>query len=727
MDLLHPSEYETDGLCEGIPVRKHAAADLEEIGAFKAQEDWGDLVAPTSNYRGILGPEYNFIAVTMPECIPDRLEIVCYANEFGFLYDDVIDISNQSDANIMNDEAMDAFREGSQNGKIDVLRSGKRQIQARILNTMMTIDRPRALVVMRAWATFLEQGSGRQHDQQFQTLEEYLLYRCNDAGQTIWSALLTFGCAITIPEDETDICAGLIKPAFTAACLTNDLFSYDKEYEVAQVVGLHGLVNALWVLMHEHSVSLEVAKNMCRMRIKDEVAKYTRIVKETMSRNDISSGAKRYIELMQYIVSGTVVWTLQCPRYHKNVQYNERQLLRKKDGVAKHPTTYQWPSQKNNTDSYSQSILIDNQKAKMDVFSKSYTSPNEGTRQSSSPTGATYPTNSTSGLRYGFNEGRDWGIVEFSRGVALPKLREEFILEPYHYMSSMPSKGVRHMVIDGIQFWLSVSQQSTAIIRSVINTIHTSSIMLDDVQDGSQLRRGNPSAHIIFGEAQTINAATFQYVQATAEIRRLTNPLCLDIFIEEMRRLFIGQGLDLHWTDRVMCPSLTEYLQMVDGTRLMAAESPHRDQADMEHLCRLLGRYYQIRDDYQNLVSEEVVISSGPKVAKIADKLQYTAQKGFCEDLDEGKFSLPLIHALAHTDKAIHLQGLLHERRRKGRLTKEQKQYILSQMHDAGSLTYVLQLLQALHAELDAEVRRLESIFGQENHEIRLMLALIRL
>ncbi|KAI0520768.1 terpenoid synthase [Xylaria bambusicola] len=718
--LLDPSEYETDGLCEGLLVRKHSVPDLEEIGAFKAQEDWRDLVGPITTFRGSLSPEHNFVAVTMPECVPDRLEIVSYANEFGFLHDD-----------IMNDEAMNAFHEGSQNGKIDVLKSGKRHMQAKILNTMMSIDRPCALVVMRAWTIFLERGSGRQHDRQFQTLAEYLPYRCNDAGQTIWCALVTFGCAITMPEEEMDMCAELIKPGFTAACLTNDLFSYDKENEAAQAAGLGSLVNALCVLMHEHNVSLEVAKDMCRARIKDEVAKYTRIVKETMSRNDISSGAKRFVELMQYTVSGTVVWTLECPRYHKNVQYNERQLLRMKDGVAKHPATHQWASQKNNTASYSQSISIANQKEKMDVFPDSCTSSDEGTRQSSPPTDATYPTDSANSLWYGFIEGRDWDIGKLSHGGALPTLREEFILEPYHYVSSMPSKGIRDMVIDGIKFWLSVPPQSTSIIRNVVNAIHTSSIMLDDVQDGSQLRRGNPSAHIIFGEAQTINAATFQYVQATAEIRRLTNPLCLDIYIEELRSLFLGQSIELHWTTSLQCPSVTEYLQMVDGSRswfrllfhvaetgglfrllarLMAAESPHEDQADMERLCRLLGRFYQIRDDYQNLVSEE-----------------YTAQKGFCEDLDEGKFSLPLIHALAHTDKAVHIQGLLRERHRKGRFTKEQKQYILTHIRGAGSLAYVLQLLRALYGEVEAEVRRLESVFGQENHEMRLMLALVRL
>jgi geranylgeranyl pyrophosphate synthase len=81
------------------------------------------------------------------------------------------------------------------------------------------------------------------------------------------------------------------------------------------------------------------------------------------------------------------------------------------------------------------------------------------------------------------------------------------------------------------------------------------------------LRRGRPSTHVVFGEAQTINSATFQYVQAVAELRKLSNAECIDVFVEEMRSLFIGQGYDLHWTDEVQCPTMKEYLQMVDGSK----------------------------------------------------------------------------------------------------------------------------------------------------------------
>ena len=40
---------------------------------------------------------------------------------------------------------------------------------------------------------------------------------------------------------------------------------------------------------------------------------------------------------------------------------------------------------------------------------------------------------------------------------------------------------------------------------------------LDDIQDGSALRRGRPAAHKVFGEGQTMNSAFFYIVRAVEE------------------------------------------------------------------------------------------------------------------------------------------------------------------------------------------------------------------
>lgn len=86
-NLVDPSTYNDLGLCSSLPLRVHKFAHLADKGALRAQEDWKRLVGPIRNFTGCLSPRFNGIAVAVPECIPERLEIVTYANEFAFLHD----------------------------------------------------------------------------------------------------------------------------------------------------------------------------------------------------------------------------------------------------------------------------------------------------------------------------------------------------------------------------------------------------------------------------------------------------------------------------------------------------------------------------------------------------------------------------------------------------------------------------------------------------------------
>jgi len=142
---------------------------------------------------------------------------------------------------------------------------------------------------------------------------------------------------ITIPNEESELCAQLMRPAWIAAGLTNDLFSWEKECEAARRNGLSYVVNAIWVLKGEHSITTDEAKALCREKIKVAIADYLQVIKRTCNNLKVSLDLRKYIEAMQYSLSGNVVWSLQCPRYHPEAQYNQLQLLRMQYGVAAYP------------------------------------------------------------------------------------------------------------------------------------------------------------------------------------------------------------------------------------------------------------------------------------------------------------------------------------------------------------------------------------------------------
>lgn len=105
---------------------------------------------------------------------------------------------------------------------------------------------------------------------------------------------------------------------------------------------------------------------------------------------------------------------------------------------------------------------------------------------------------------------------------------------------------------------------------------------VDDVEDSSNLRRGVPVAHNIFGTAQTINSANYVYFLALEEIQKLKNPEAIQIYTSELLNLHRGQGMDLFWRDTLTCPTEDDYLEMVGNKtgglfrlaiKLMQAES----------------------------------------------------------------------------------------------------------------------------------------------------------
>ena len=191
---------------------------------------------------------------------------------------------------------------------------------------------------------------------------------------------------------------------------------------------------------------------------------------------------------------------------------------------------------------------------------------------------------------------------------------------------------------------------------------------------------------------------------------------CTGIYERQLKRLHIGQSLDINWTNHVACPTIAEYIDMVDHKtgglfcligNLMQAESLDNlpGNTTIEHLMILLGRYFQIRDDYQNLVSTD-----------------YAVSKGFCEDLDEGKYSLALIHALQYQgSETLQLRAILQERSRKGAMTLEMKKLVQEMIENRRSLDYVRSVLKDMESAVEKEIWRIEEATGITNYVIRLL------
>jgi hypothetical protein len=111
-------------------------------------------------------------------------------------------------------------------------------------------------------------------------------------------------------------------------------------------------------------------------------------------------------------------------------------------------------------------------------------------------------------------------------------------------MKSLPSKGVRDKLADALNLWADLPENTVEQIKELVGDLHTASLMyvppnqplktittthitarLDDIEDGSDLRRGHPAAHSVFGVPQTVNAASFAIVEALRKTHCLSSAI----------------------------------------------------------------------------------------------------------------------------------------------------------------------------------------------------------
>jgi geranylgeranyl diphosphate synthase, type III len=323
-----------------------------------------------------------------------------------------------------------------------------------------------------------------------------------------------------------------------------------------------------------------------------------------------------------------------------------------------------------------------------------------------------------------------------SKNSAWSSEKERILLGPYDYLDSQPGKDIRALLISAFNAWLRVPEDRLAVITKVVGMLHTSSLLVDDVEDSSLLRRGEPVAHSIFGIPQAINSANYVYFLALQQLSTLNSPRVIQIFTEELLNLHRGQGMDLFWRDTLTCPSEADYLEMVHhktgglfrlAVKLMEAESsiptatnsaplangtgagPSHDDSVLSciPLINTIGLMFQILDDLLNLQSPI-----------------YASRKGHAEDLTEGKFSFPVIHAIrTSASTAVNSGGsernnvLLNVLRQKT-TDAEVKRYAVSYMDRMGSFEYTKKVIADLEAKAVQEVARLRNVVGGEDGRI---------
>jgi len=207
--------------------------------------------------------------------------------------------------------------------------------------------------------------------------------------------------------------------------------------------------------------------------------------------------------------------------------------------------------------------------------------------------------------------------------------------------------------------------------------IHNGSLVIDDIEDDSLMRRGKPCLHILYKMDIAINAGCFMYFAPLKIFQLLRKEgkysetvinRAYELYSDEMIKIHLGQGLDIWWHNGNRNPSIDEYLQMCaykTGTlarlsaRLAVLFSNGSNELidEIGSFAEAIGVSFQIQDDILNIVGEEF------------------SQKISCvgEDVYEGKRSLMAIHSIINAPKeeSARLVEILNMKTRDQNLIQE--------------------------------------------------------
>ena len=240
-------------------------------------------------------------------------------------------------------------------------------------------------------------------------------------------------------------------------------------------------------------------------------------------------------------------------------------------------------------------------------------------------------------------------------------------------------------------------------VAAAIELFHNLTLIHDDIEDNSLLRRGKPCLHIEHGIPLALNAGDGLFMMNWKSVLRIKVPAAETlevqrILTEAYSRVMEGQGMELSWRkEAAWAVRKNDYLSMVEkktGALIGAAcevgayigGGSARQRRGLKRFGEKIGVAFQIQDDVLNLVGEEK---------------KYKKEIG--GDITEGKRTLIVIDALEklRNSERRKLLGVLSS----GACDKRILAWTISTLEKNGSIEKTQRFAKELAKEAKAELR----------------------
>lgn len=221
-------------------------------------------------------------------------------------------------------------------------------------------------------------------------------------------------------------------------------------------------------------------------------------------------------------------------------------------------------------------------------------------------------------------------LLGLNNSCDLDQLISRTLLDPVSDFFQRPGKNIRPRLVE-LGYRLSFEndpleisiddQEKLKLAGQIIELIHGGSLIVDDIQDGSQVRRNSPAFHLLHGLPVALNAGNWLYFWALGQVKDLklsdesTHQL-LNTILSLMTRAHFGQAIDLGTRiDEIPQERIAETcyasMELKTGTlmclalQLGASVSGKKSHVNLDVLGNKLGLILQLYDDLGNFLEEK--------------------------------------------------------------------------------------------------------------------------
>lgn len=250
-----------------------------------------------------------------------------------------------------------------------------------------------------------------------------------------------------------------------------------------------------------------------------------------------------------------------------------------------------------------------------------------------------------------------------------------------HYIISGGGKRIRPMIAVLVARALHYQGNQHVAVAALIEFIHTATLLHDDVVDESDMRRGKATANAAFGNAASVLVGDFIYTRAFQMMTGLASLPVLTVMSDAVNVIAEGEVMQLM---NINDPNITEesYMRVIysktarlfeaasQSSAILAGASAEQEQALRDYGC-YLGTAFQLIDDLLDYSADGKTLG-----------------KNTGDDLNEGKPTLPLLHAMRHgnAEQSVMIRQAIEQGN--GRHLLEP---VLAAMQACGSLAYTRQ------------------------------------